>query len=173
MKKLTLVIFLLFLFLTVPATGHAAYIIHLKNGGQIGTPYYWKENQELKLYVPGGVVGIEKDNVQKIEKISDDSGYVIKPVEKPPQTAENTENESEKKEKEKIDIKAYKKKKDEMTVELEGLIEKVKETNRRKDYEAKRKAQAEMRKVAGQIYKLTDEVTEANDGKLPDGWWKK
>jgi vacuolar-type H+-ATPase subunit H len=60
-----------------------------------------------------------------------------------------------------------------MTVELEGLIEKVKEANSLKDNEAKQKAQEEMRKVSSEIYKLTDEVTEKNEGKLPEGWWGK
>ena len=126
-------------------------------------------------------MGIEKNSVWKIKKIPEisDDDY-MKTVEKAPSAAAQPAPETAAKgkkeageEKEKVNIPDYKKKKDQMNVELEGLIEKVKEANRMKDNKAKEKAQEEMRKVSGQIYKLTDEATEKNEGKLPEGWWGK
>lgn len=126
-------------------------------------------------------MGIEKNFVRKIEKLPADpyrDAYIRTPepplpqAKPAPETAAKGEKEAGE-EKGKVNIQDHKKKKDQMTVELEGLIEKVKEANRMKDNEAKEKAQEEMRKVSGQIYKLTDEATEKNEGKLPEGWWEK
>ena len=60
-----------------------------------------------------------------------------------------------------------------MTSELDGLLEKLREATDRKDNKAKEKIKEEIRAKSGQIYKLTDEVTEKNKGKLPEGWWEK
>ena len=74
---------------------------------------------------------------------------------------------------EKVNIEAYRSKKDEMTVELDGLLEKQREATGMGDDEAKKKIQEEVIKLSKDIYKLTDDVTEKNKGKLPDGWWEK
>ena len=74
---------------------------------------------------------------------------------------------------EKIDLKAYKNTKDQMVIELDGLMEKLRDATRRKDNDAKEKIKEEIREKSGQIYQLTDEVTKKNKGKLPEGWWEK
>jgi hypothetical protein len=43
-------------------------LIQLKNGGQFLTPRYWEEGDEIKFYLNGQVMGIERDAVMKIEK---------------------------------------------------------------------------------------------------------
>ena len=134
---------------------------------------------------------MERKEIDRIERDDtyDNLGAVGRDIEKkapppPPKTEQPQESgktiqtieppkDVKVKEKEKVNIQDHKKKKDQMTVELERLIEKVKEANRMKDNKAKEKAQEEMRKASGQIYKLTDEATGKNEGKLPEGWWGK
>ena len=190
MKKIILSAFILISVLAFPLLSYASYIIHLKGGGQYITTKYWEEDDQIKFFVSGGTMGIDKDTVRKIEKSNlapDEDDARNKPEKISPQVDRTTETtikgnalppgsaakEAKESQKEKINIQDYKKKKDQMTIELEGLIEKVKEANSLKDNEAKQKAQEEMRKVSGEIYKLTDEVTEKNEGKLPEGWWGK
>ena len=71
MKKQTLSLLLVIAWLIIPAAGRCDYAIHLKNGGRFLTPQYWQENQMIKFYIPGGVMGIEKQSVLKIDKIVD------------------------------------------------------------------------------------------------------
>lgn len=72
MKKLILSIILIFSALIVPAAGHCDYAIHLKNGGRFTTSQYWEKNNEIRFFSSGGVVGIEKNFVRKIEKLPAD-----------------------------------------------------------------------------------------------------
>jgi hypothetical protein len=90
MKKLILLIILIFSTLIVPAAGHCDYAIHLKNGGRFLTPRYWEQDQEIKFYIAGGVMGIEKNSVRKIERstIDLDGIYEVKRPEKRPAQAE-------------------------------------------------------------------------------------
>jgi hypothetical protein len=190
MKKIILSVLILISVFAFPLLSYASYIIHLKGGGQYITTKYWEEDDQIKFFVSGGTMGIDKDAVRKIEKSNlapDEDDAMNKPEKVSPQVDRTPENTikgnalppgsaakgGKESQKEKINIQDYKKKKDQMTVELEGLIEKVKEANSLKDNEAKQKAQEEMRKVSSEIYKLTDEVTEKNEGKLPEGWWEK
>jgi hypothetical protein len=190
MKKIILSVLILISVFSFPLLSYASYIIHLKGGGQYITTKYWEEDGQINFFVSGGTMGIDKDTVRKIEKSNlapDEDDTMNKPEKVSPQVDRIPENTikgnalppgsaakgGKESQKEKINIQDYKKKKDQMTVELEGLIEKVKEANSLKDNEAKQKAQEEMRKVSSEIYKLTDEVTEKNEGKLPEGWWEK
>lgn len=63
---LTTIVSAIFLFL--PITGFAGYIIHLKDGGKIVTDQYFEEGDQIKLKRYGGVIGIPKDRVLEIEK---------------------------------------------------------------------------------------------------------
>jgi hypothetical protein len=87
MKKPTLLsLFIIISSLSLPAVVHSAFIIHLKNGGRFQTPRYWEENHELRFFVTGGVMGIGKDTVSKIEHFTDDVGefYEVKTPKKQP-----------------------------------------------------------------------------------------
>ena len=65
-KLLTAIVSATFLFL--PITGFAAYIIHLKDGGKIVTDQYFEEGDQIKFRRYGGIIGIKKNSVLKIEQ---------------------------------------------------------------------------------------------------------
>jgi hypothetical protein len=186
MKKIGSTMILLLLFLLPNATD-ASYLILLKNGGKVATPFYWYEGRFIFFRYAGGTAGVERreiDRVQSIddsEKQGDGNSIIWNPgIKEPPpalpllKKAPDTEKPKEVKE-EKVDTEAYKKKKDQMNSELDRLLEQQRQAYGIADEDARRKLIAEMDKeiikVSKDIYKLTDEVTEKNKGKLPDGWW--
>ena len=67
MKKPILSMIILLLLL-MPAVSNASYLIRLKNGGELATPRYWVEGKQVNFYYLGGIVGVEKDFINKIEK---------------------------------------------------------------------------------------------------------
>ncbi len=186
MKKTISALIILLLFL-VPALGNAYYIIRLKNGGQMSTPAYWFEARMIIFYCPGGTAGMERSEIDRIERVEtdDNMGTVGGNIgKKAPPLPPKTEKQQEpgetpqaiapaKEAEEKVNIEAYRSKKEEMMVELNETTERLREATRQKDEAAKEKAKEEMRKTSAQIYKLTDEVTKKNKGKLPEGWWEK
>jgi hypothetical protein len=68
MKKIAVVLLLMSLYLVCPAPGQAAYLIQLKNGTEFVTSYYWLEGNQVMFYTYGGVLGVNKDFISKIEK---------------------------------------------------------------------------------------------------------
>jgi len=70
MKKPTALLAVLLLSSLFPSAVHSSYLIHLGNGGQFTTPSYWEEGGNIIFYVPGGLMGIEKTTVRKIEKLA-------------------------------------------------------------------------------------------------------
>jgi hypothetical protein len=178
---LSIIFFLLFL---ISALGDASYLIKLKNGRQLATPEYWFEGKLIFLYYAGGITGMERAEIEKIEKYDNETKeYTDKTLEKKatgaspvlssvPGKKQEPDNRPEtKKGDEKVNLEVYKKKKDEMTVELNRLLGKIREENKKKDKDAKEKTREEMRNLSTEIYNLTDEVTKMNNGKLPEGWW--
>ena len=83
---------------------------------------------------------------------------------------------TEKKEEEKAEqakpLHEYWAKKKALKVKLDEALKRLREATNRKDTAGKKQARKDMRKLAKEIYKLTDEVKEMNNGKLPDYWWK-
>jgi len=81
---------ILFLLFLIPAVSDAAYLIRLKNGGELTTPRYWVEGKQVYFYYGGGIAGIEKNSVRKIEKstIDPDETYEVKKPEKRPAEVE-------------------------------------------------------------------------------------
>jgi hypothetical protein len=53
---------------SVPAL--AEYQLHLKNGRSVVVQSYWEEGRMIKFYSHGGEIGISKDQIQRIEKVS-------------------------------------------------------------------------------------------------------
>lgn len=90
MKKIILSAFILISFFAFPLLSHASYIIHLKGGGQFITSKYWEEDGQIKFFVSGGTMGIDKDTVRKIEKSKAEAEdvYATKKPALPPATAE-------------------------------------------------------------------------------------
>jgi hypothetical protein len=88
MKKAILLFLMLLISPLLPAVSDASYIIHLKNGGRFLTPQYWEEDNYVNFYIVGGMMGIEKNSVRKIERstLDLDGVYeVTKPEKRPAQ----------------------------------------------------------------------------------------
>jgi len=58
-------------FLISPCVVSAAYIIHLKDGRDFVTEQYSEEGDQIKFERYGGLIGIQKELVSKIEEIAD------------------------------------------------------------------------------------------------------
>jgi hypothetical protein len=89
-KKAILPFLMLLISLLLPAVSDASYIIHLENGGRLLTPQYWEEDNYVKFYIAGGMMGIGKNSVRKIERptITFDGIYKVKTPEKHPSQVE-------------------------------------------------------------------------------------
>jgi len=183
MKKIILSAFILISFFAFPLLSHASYIIHLKGGGQFITSKYWEEDGQIKFFVSGGMMGIDKDTVRKIEKSNIDANeyYEINKPEKASPQVDRTLEKAIKKDaippdsaakKEKVDIKAYQDKMRKLKAELDKTLEIVREAEKNKDIDAERKARADLRQISTEIYNLTDELKEKNNGELPAEWWE-
>jgi hypothetical protein len=72
MKKTLSLIIILILFL-IPALSSPSYLIRLKNGRQLTTPMYWFEGQRIFFYTAGGTAGMERTEIDRIEKLETDS----------------------------------------------------------------------------------------------------
>ena len=59
-----------------------------------------------------------------------------------------------------------------LKTKLDESLKKLREATRNKDKAAKKMAREDMRKFSKEIYKLTDEVKQVNNGVLPEDWWK-
>jgi hypothetical protein len=182
MKKIILPAFILISFFAFPLASHASYIIHLKNGGQYITDQYWKEDGQIKFIVSGGIMGIDKDTVRKIEKSNiDANGYyeTIKPDKVSPQVDQTPEKAIKKEtlpdtnvKKEKVDLKAYQNKMAKLKSDINKTLTRIKKANTTNDQSAKDEATEDNRRISDEMWKLTDELKEKNNGKLPDDWWE-
>jgi hypothetical protein len=178
MKKLTLLFFSVILVSSLgsPAISHSAFAIHLKNGGRIVTYGYWEEKNEWRFFIPGGVMGIQKNFVRKIEK-SDDAVVGAYQAKTP---ATEPEKEAEPKTEailppprpgEKIDLKAYQDKMAGLKAELNKTLTRIKKANADKDTIAKDEATEDNRRISAEMWALTDELKAKNNGQLPADWW--
>ena len=51
-----------------PASGEAAYLIKLKNGNEIVTARYWQQGHQVMFDTYGGVFGVDRAYISKIEE---------------------------------------------------------------------------------------------------------
>ena len=63
MKSLVLAFWLIY-----SGTAEAAYVIKLKNGNEFVTDRYWQEGQQIMFDAYGGVFGVERAYISKIEE---------------------------------------------------------------------------------------------------------
>ena len=189
MKKIILSAFILISFFAFPLLSHASYIIHLKGGGQFITSKYWEEDGQIKFFVSGGMMGIDKDTVRAIEKSkinADDyqtnqSKQTIPKVnpalektikeETVPHANVTTVPEVNAKE-EKVDLKVYQEKMDKLKADINKTLTRMRKATASKDQIAKDDAAEENRRISAEMWKLTDELKAKNKGKLPDDWWE-
>ena len=177
MKKLilTIVMFIFFLVLAFPATGDTAYRILLKNGGELTTFKYWSEDNQIKFYIYGGIVGISKDSIRKIEKIASENIIYKKSQrhQKAAKISPETNDGKNQKIEDKIDITYYKEKKSQLETELKRALDRVREAAKNNDSEAREQAREEAKEISAKMYDLTAELIKKNNGKMPEGWWEK
>jgi len=179
MKKMLAAI-TLFSLLLLPAASDASFLILLKNGGQLTTPLYWIEGRMILFYYAGGVAGMERKEVERIEAHQTsaplamglgDPGKIAPPPARVEKTEEPAAAPEAKPAKPKLDLKEAKERKDRMTTELDVLAEKMREAGRAGNEAEKEKLRMQLRSMGTEIYQLTDEVQQQNEGKLPGGWW--
>ena len=174
MTKSISVIVITLLFLISPVAGDASYRIRLKSGGEFTTHRYWSEGNQIRFYIYGGIAGIHKDSITKIEKtISEDRRDKEVPdrqkvAEIPPGRDKPKDERTEGK----VDITYYKEKKLELEAELKRALDRVREADRNNDSQARDKAREDAKRISAKMYDLTDELIKKNKGKMPEGWWE-
>lgn len=67
MRKITVCFFTL-VWLLCPVGGNAAYLIKLKNGKEFVTSRYWQEGSQIMFDTYGGVFGVDRTFVARIEQ---------------------------------------------------------------------------------------------------------
>lgn len=193
-RKLLLVIGTI-LVLIYPVTASAAFLIRLKNGGELKTNWYWEEASRIMFYTAsGGVFGIQKSLVKDITPLesapeetvveqkedkappkdtmtgqsSDDSVTTVSPqVTQPPvKAAEQTSGT----ENTKINTAYYRDKKRELQGKIEQASIRYREATATEDPVAKEQARLDILEFTKQTYELADELKQQNGGVLPD-WW--
>ncbi len=157
-------IFLTFFF---SSTSLAGYIIKLKNGRCLPTPYYWEQKGEIKFDWANGVAGIQKKEVLSVVQEEEAVEVVIPPEKKPALELRTLEPGAEK---EKIDIEYYKKQKAFYAEKYERAYERYLEASSRQDKAAKEKAWEEFNRYGGQVISMQEELKKKNKGVLPE-WW--
>ena len=75
------------LLLATPCVSDASYIIKLKNGREFVTSRYWEEGGQIKFYSHGGVIGIDKNLIGKIEESDRPVQYREENAKRPEPTA--------------------------------------------------------------------------------------
>ncbi|MBA7566408.1 hypothetical protein ES708_08099 [subsurface metagenome] len=174
-KSILITIVLSFLALAFPSTGDAAYRIRLKNGGEFKTLRYWNEGDQIKFYIYGGIVGIAKDSVRKIEKMA--PGNILygrsASYRKTAKISSKTNDHGDEKTKAEIDLSSYTDKKRQLDAELKSAKDRLREAIKDRDAEANQRERKTLKKIRNEIYVLTKEVRGMNEGKIPEGWWKK
>ncbi len=168
------------------AAGGEYYLLRLDNGRSVATPHYWFEGTNLYFFYADGTVGIEKGVITKVEKRYVETGSTQDAAEVREQSPQGTKEAPQQAEKsatpkkppvakipeKKVDIAAYKAKKDQLTAGLEDLLEQRRQAGH-KDEEGRQELTDKILKVSAEVYGITDEVTAKNKGKLPEGWWNK
>jgi hypothetical protein len=171
--------------LILPVAADAACLIRLESGGRIWTPLCWEEGGEMKFYVGDGIVGVEKNMVRHIEKTAMASGVVYEaPAPAPADTAEKAEIKPSspanvesgaaplKAPAKKVDVKAYQDRMARLKADMNRTLARMKKAMANNDPGAKEEATAENRRISDEMYRLTDELKEGNNGVLPADWWE-
>jgi len=184
-------------FAIYPCVCLASYIIYLKNGGEFVTERYWEEEGQIKFERYGGVIGIQKDLVKKIEEIEDlpeekDETYrqkLSEPAEKEGAEKKGVseaagkakegleekrgtvkgKDERQKKVKE-IDVACYEEEKRTLTEKYVNARQRLKEARRTRDRTAIREAKKEIKESEKELADLALKLKKDNDGVLPP-WW--
>jgi hypothetical protein len=79
--------------LTSAAEGSAAYLIKLKNGNEFVTARYWQEGKQLMFDTYGGVFGVDRAFVTRIEQSDKPVSLAVATQELPEQKPQNESSE--------------------------------------------------------------------------------
>lgn len=183
MKKLLFTILCLSI-LVIPATGMSSYYIELKNGSTFFTYHYWEEGNQVMFYTYGGVLGVEKEAVSRIEE--SDRPYLMREEPKPPvQEEEPAKEETSEKGEEKTpddkavtkttpvpDIKAMMKEKAALDMEIAEATASFEDAKAQND---KERIESERKKISSLLYRqsrLLKKARATSGGDVPE-WWNR
>jgi hypothetical protein len=166
--------------LIYPSICIGAYLVELKNGKTFFISEYWEEGGQVKFHYYGGLVAIEKDQIQAIRE--SDKPYVEQtppPRATPaPETgakgpAPETEVQEPRKTKlqePEIDVAFYKKEKWDLREQRRKALEKLRQARRDRNKVAIRHSQAEITELDNRLSELAIKLKKENNGTIP-AWW--
>ncbi len=191
MKKLFLLAVCFLIVAMLPALSLAEYIIHLKDGGQYTTKQYWHEGDQIKFMVEGGIMGFDKSEVKKIIKVEDaaaqgdqappnasesdepaDKDKAAPEIKAPKSAGEKPAKAASGVKGKKVDIAAYQAEMAKLKDAINETLVRMKAADEAKDSTAREEAMEDNRKISAQMWQLTNELKEKNNGQLPADWWK-
>ena len=152
-----------------PALSTASYLIQLRNGRQVVVSRYWQEEHTIRFETEGGVASVAESAVLHIQTIEEP------PASEPPPAAEQhaaptAEGQRDQGQMSPLALETYRHKKEEIRSQLKATLERYREAASTHNAEAKATIQQEIAAWSKQLYDLTDEVTQMNQGRLPEGW---
>ena len=172
------------LILIYPVTASTAYLIRLKNGGEIRTPEYWEDANRIMFYTSGGVVGIQKSLIKDIKASDAASGETVVEQQATRASAKGMTTEQNNNASatvppqglgqtggtDKVNFEYYRDKKRELQGKINQAATRYKEAPTHGDLQAKEQARLDVLEFTKQTYELADELKQKNGGVLPD-WW--
>ena len=199
-KRIAIVINIVFFILLLPLMSFGNYLIELKNGNEYVTYKYWEKGNQIYFYIGDGVIGFNKEDIKEIRE----SGFSVEKANKRflfekkkesgsgEKESQSREKESETGEKEKRIEKKANKIKEETNEEkqpdrtfyqnkkliLKKSLEREQEQLQIEIVQyGQKNAKVTRRKrrigiIKGKIAKLSVKVKEKNDGVLPFWWYE-
>jgi hypothetical protein len=172
-------------------TWGSSYLLHLENGNELRTSYYWEEGNEIKFFIYGGVVGIQKgfiakvtfsdwhskrgqsnkENSQESQTSSNTSSPTLKGMPQDHTMKKEIASESDSEKGRLIDFEYYRQRKASLKEKLEDALQRNREATAKKDKQAKDLTRKEYLEFSRQIIDLGDELKRKNKGLLPE-WWE-
>ena len=157
-----------------PALSTASYLIQLRNGRQVVASRYWQEEHTIRFETDGGVASVAESAVLHIQTIEDLPAEAAPASEPPPaaeqQAAPPAEGQRDRGQTSQLTLEKYRQKKEEIRSQLKATLERYREASNTPDAKAKATIQQEITAWSQQLYDLTDEVKQMNQGHLPEGW---
>ena len=169
-----------------PMMCHAAWVIHLKDGRRFETPEYREEGDQIRFKRYGGVIGLPKDEIQRIEEVADLPEKELPAPPKKPSVSEKSVDEAKGQEtpsnsakaaKEKAPDRqksaaqlAYMKEKRRILEEKEGVLEAFKAAKKAQNKAKKDMLWQRLFQLRERLRTLQEKVIAENDGVLPS-WW--
>ncbi len=161
--------------LTWPALSTASYLIQLRNGRYVVASRYWQEEHTIRFETDGGVASVAESAVLQIQTIEEPPASGLPPAAEPPPAAEQpavpqAEGQRDRGQMSQKTLEEYRQKKEAIRSQLKATLERYREAANTPNAAAKAAIQHELTAWSQQLYDLTDEVKQMNQGRLPEGW---